>query len=54
MAFDQHKMHRLQTDTYLLKRVVEDLREEFWALRNVLLESETKRRWKDLASSSAV
>jgi hypothetical protein len=54
MAFDQHKMHRLQTDTSLLKRVVEDLREEFWELRNVLLESETKRRWKDLASSSAV
>jgi hypothetical protein len=54
MAFDQHKMHRLQKDTSLLKRVVEDLREEFWALRNVLLESETKRRWKDLASSSAV
>jgi hypothetical protein len=54
MAFDRDAVHQLQIDTSLLKRVVEDLREEFWALKNVLLESESRRRWKDMASENAV
>ena len=53
MAFDRGAVHELRAETSLLKRVVQDLRDEFWALKDVLLESETRRRWNDIVAGEA-
>jgi glutamate 5-kinase len=51
---DHDAVNRLQTEISLLKRGIEDLREEFRALKSVLIESETRWRWKSVASGRAV
>jgi hypothetical protein len=54
VAVDHDAVNRLQTEISLLKRGIEDLREEFRALKSVLIESETRWRWKSVASGRAV